>query len=49
MPRIRDVSISYSKLISSFCGVSEKKMISESAISRSVLGVEIVQFFVGVH
>ena len=42
--RVRDVSISYSELISSICRVSEKKMFSERAISRSVHGVEKVQF-----
>ena len=43
VPRVRDLSISYSELILGICRMSEKKMTSERAISRSVHGVEKVQ------
>ena len=52
MPRVRDMFISYSELISGICRASEKKIMSERAISRSVHGVEKMQFlcqFVVMH
>ena len=52
MSRVRDMFISYSELISGICRASEKKIISERAISRSVHGLEKMQFlcqFVVMH
>ena len=52
MSRVRDMFISYRELISGIFRASEKKIISERAISRSVHGVEKMQFlcqFVVMH
>ena len=52
MSRVRDMFMSYSEHISGICRASEKKIISERAISRSVHGVEKMQFlcqFVVMH
>ena len=52
MSRARDMFISYSELILGICRASEQKISSERAISRSVHGVEKMQFlcqFVVMH